>query len=152
MGFLTTVVIGAIIGWFLHLYLPTSIVDTVDNSTKGLCGKILAYGAPESSTSGTPSGGEKSRSAKPAAKDDLKKIEGIGPKIAGLMNDDGINSYQDLASTTVTRLRGILEKAGSRYRIADPTTWPKQAKLAAKKDWDGLKALKDELKGGREKG
>jgi small subunit ribosomal protein S2 len=32
----------------------------------------------------------------------------------------------------------------------DPTTWPKQAKLAAKGKWDELQALKDSLQGGRE--
>jgi hypothetical protein len=31
----------------------------------------------------------------------------------------------------------------------DPTTWPAQAKLAAAGKWDELKAMQDNLKGGR---
>ena len=33
--------------------------------------------------------------------------------------------------------------------MADPTTWPKQAKMAAAGDWDALKKWQDELDGGK---
>jgi hypothetical protein len=33
--------------------------------------------------------------------------------------------------------------------MMDASTWPQQAKLAAKGDWDGLEKLQDELSGGR---
>ena len=88
--------------------------------------------------------------AKATAKpDDLKKIEGIGPKIAGLLVADGIVSFADLAAAKQPQLKAILEAAGSRYKMHDPTTWPTQAKLAAAGNWDKLKTLQDELKGGR---
>lgn len=91
----------------------------------------------------------KAASAKAAKPDDLKKIEGVGPKIAGLLVADGISTFADLAKAKQTQLKAILEAAGSRYKMHDPTTWPQQAKLAAAAKWEELKTLQDELKGGR---
>jgi len=84
-----------------------------------------------------------------AAPDDLKVIEGIGPQIARILNEAGISTYVMLAETKVALLRDILEEAGPRFRLADPQTWPEQARLAARGDWDALKALQDTLMGGR---
>lgn len=84
-----------------------------------------------------------------SAADDLKKIEGVGPKIAGLMNEAGIMTFADLAKAKKADLQKILEDAGSRYKAHDPTTWPQQAKLAADGKWDELKVLQDELDGGK---
>lgn len=81
---------------------------------------------------------------------DLKIVEGIGPKIEGLLNDAGINTWSDLAGTSVERLTEILNAAGERYRLADPSTWPKQAELAASGNWDELKEYQDYLSGGRD--
>ncbi len=89
--------------------------------------------------------------AEAADTDDLTKIEGIGPKIAEIMNAKGIKSFSDLASAEVENLKEILAEAGSRYKSHDPTTWPQQAKLAAEGKWDELKKLQDELDGGRVK-
>lgn len=82
-------------------------------------------------------------------KDDLKKIEGIGPKIEGLLNDAGIFTFSKLANTPLTIIQSVLDNAGPRYRISDPGTWPEQAKLAADGKWDELQVLQDNLKGGR---
>lgn len=82
-------------------------------------------------------------------KDDLKKIEGIGPKIEGLLNDDGIWTFGELASSAVSRIKKILDDAGPRYRIAVPDTWPEQSALARDGKWDELEKLQDSLKGGR---
>ena len=98
--------------------------------------------------------------AKPAAKkaapkkaaakgDDLTKIEGIGPKIGEVLAAAGIGTYIELAAATVDKLGEILHEAGSRYASHDPSTWPQQAELAAAGKFDELKALQDELKGGR---
>jgi hypothetical protein len=47
----------------------------------------------------------------------------------------------------VSQLQAILKEAGlSRF---NPETWPEQASLAAKGDWDGLTALQEKLQGGR---
>ncbi len=84
-----------------------------------------------------------------AKPDDLKKIEGIGPKISELLVNNGIPTFQKLAETDPDVIRGILDEAGPRYRMHDPGTWPGQAKLAADGDWDALKKLQDELDGGK---
>ena len=81
--------------------------------------------------------------------DDLKKIEGIGPKISELLQNAGINTFAQLADAKIERLKEILEAAGSRYKMHDPTTWPQQSALAAKGNWDELKVLQDELQGGK---
>ena len=82
-------------------------------------------------------------------KDDLKKVEGIGPKIEGLLNDAGIQTFANLATTEVDKIKQILSDAGSRYAAHDPTTWPAQAKMAAEGKWDELKKWQDELDGGK---
>lgn len=87
--------------------------------------------------------------AAPAKADDLKKIEGIGPKIAELLQNGGINTFADLAGAEVDRLKAILAEAGSRYTMHDPTTWPQQSQLAADGKWDELKVLQDKLDGGK---
>lgn len=81
--------------------------------------------------------------------DDLKIVEGIGPKIAELLINAGIKTWKALAETGTDRLREILDAAGSSYQIHDPGTWAEQSGLAEAADWDALKKLQDELKGGR---
>jgi len=80
--------------------------------------------------------------------DDLKLIEGIGPKISSLLQAAGIMTFAHLASTDVRRLKQIIAEAGL-TALADPTTWPEQATLAATGQWDALETLQHELKGGR---
>jgi len=84
----------------------------------------------------------------PPQPDNLKRIEGIGPKISGILNANGITTFAQLAGTDVSRLQQILEEAGL-SRIAHPQTWPEQAQLAASGDWEKLEQLQDSLKGGR---
>lgn len=86
---------------------------------------------------------------KSAKKDDLKKIEGIGPKIAQILAGNGILTFEDLGKAKITSLRKFLAEAGPRYKMHEPRTWPKQAKLAAKGEWEKLAKLQDELKGGK---
>lgn len=81
------------------------------------------------------------------APDDLRRIEGIGPKISSLLQEAGVSTFAQLAATGITDLKGILSAAGMRF--ANPGTWPEQAQLAADEKWDELAALQDELKGGR---
>ena len=83
----------------------------------------------------------------PIVPDDLKLIEGIGPKISSLLNAAGIFTFAKLADTPVAAIQDVLDKAN--FRLGDPATWPDQARLAAKGDLEGLQALQDSLKGGR---
>lgn len=79
--------------------------------------------------------------------DDLTKIEGIGPKVSEELNKADISTFEALAKAKKDDLQNILDNAG--LTMMDPSTWPQQAKLAAKGDWDALEKLQDELSGGR---
>jgi large subunit ribosomal protein L27 len=82
--------------------------------------------------------------------DDLKKIEGIGPKIEQLFYEAGITTFVQLSETSTARMEEILAAAGPRYATHNPMTWGHQASLAADGEWDELKELQDRLNGGRE--
>ena len=80
--------------------------------------------------------------------DDLKKIEGIGPKIAETLVAAGLATYADLAEAKPAQISEIIADVRGNH-VTD--TWPKQAKLAAEGKWDELKELQDRLDGGVEK-
>ncbi len=89
-------------------------------------------------------------SGKKIKRDDLKVVEGIGPKIEELLNQGGIHTWEDLATAPTEKVQSILDEAGPRYRMHDPATWAKQAKLAHEEQWAELEAYQDHLDGGRE--
>ncbi len=80
---------------------------------------------------------------------DLKLVEGIGPKIEELFHNAGITTWEQLANTSVDKMKEILAEAGSRYQMHDPSTWAKQAEMAAAGNWEALQQYQDELKGGK---
>ena len=82
--------------------------------------------------------------------DDLKVVEGIGPKIEGLLNEAGITTWAELAGAPTEKVQAILDEAGPRYRMHDPATWAKQAELADNAQWAELEEYQDRLKGGKE--
>ncbi|MCB0637066.1 MAG: DUF4332 domain-containing protein [Lewinella sp.] len=96
-----------------------------------------------------PTPATKTNGKKAAAKDDLTAIEGVGAKISELLYKAGISTFQQLANTQAKAVKAILEEAGSRYRMHDPTTWPEQAAMAASGQWDKLKEWQDSLKAGK---
>lgn len=81
--------------------------------------------------------------------DDLKAVEGIGPKIAEVLEAAGIESWRRLAETDVAELSALLDQAGPRFRIHDPGSWPAQAELLADGRWDEFKELTRRTKGTR---
>ncbi len=81
--------------------------------------------------------------------DDLKKIEGVGPKIAEHLTNAGFATFEAVSNATVEQLQEVLTNAGPRYRMHNPGTWPAQAKLAFEGKWDELKKWQDELDGGK---
>jgi predicted flap endonuclease-1-like 5' DNA nuclease len=86
----------------------------------------------------------------PPVPDDLKRVEGIGPKISGVLQEAGITTFAQLADLDVGEIEKILEKADPRLlRLANPSTWPEQAALAAAGEGEALEALQKELKAGR---
>lgn len=100
---------------------------------------------------------KKETKAKPTVKktkgkaDDLKKIEGAGPKAAEALVNAGLDTFAKIADTDAAKLSEILTEASSRLAHIVTDTWPKQAKLAADGKWDELEALQEKLDGGIEK-
>lgn len=81
--------------------------------------------------------------------DDLVRLEGIGPKVAKVLNDVGITTFDALAGADPADLQKTLNAAG--LQMMNPEGWIEQARLAAKGDWDGVERLQGELRGGRKK-
>lgn len=92
------------------------------------------------------SGPEAKKSAKKGV-DDLTKIEGIGPKVAKVLKEAGITTFEELSAATAGDLQKSLNAAG--LQMMNPEGWIDQAKLAAKGDWQGVAKLQKELRGGR---
>jgi predicted flap endonuclease-1-like 5' DNA nuclease len=82
---------------------------------------------------------------------DLTIVEGIGPKINELFHNASIKTFAQLAAATVPQMRKILDDGGSRFRIANPSTWAQQAALAAENKWTELKKLQEKLSAGVKK-
>jgi DNA-directed RNA polymerase subunit beta' len=80
--------------------------------------------------------------------DDLTLVEGIGPKIAELIRNQGIDTWNALSQTGLGTLRSILDEAGPAFQVHDPSTWPEQAALLATGRWEEFKDLTDRLDGG----
>jgi large subunit ribosomal protein L21 len=84
--------------------------------------------------------------------DNLTKIEGVGPKLAGILVAAGFDTFKKMAEVKAEKISDILvEAGGNAYNRFDTTSWPQQAKLAAEGNWDELKKLQDELNGGKAK-
>ncbi len=81
---------------------------------------------------------------------DLKIVEGIGPKIEALFNNAGIATWHELSQTSTDKLQSILDAGGENYAIHNPSTWAKQALLAYQGKWKELKDWQENLLGGKE--
>ena len=129
-----------------HMWTNDATPDAFVSNPFGTINSVVELPAPAAKTI-TKKAPAKKTVAK-SSTDNLTKIEGIGPKIASLLNKANIVTYADLGATKVGVLRNILAEAGNQFKMHNPSTWAKQAKLAAKGNWDKLKKLQDELNGG----
>ena len=162
-------VFGVLLGWLLSWWLskffgnkpddqpPMSGDDTnlKQNFTPASTSSYVPPAQPEQKTVSTGLSRADMLKAAGAAgfsfsgkKSDLEIIEGIGPKIAELLNNSGIHTFEELSRSTIGQLNGILEQGGERFKLANPETWAQQAALAAENRWPELKALQDSLHGG----
>jgi predicted flap endonuclease-1-like 5' DNA nuclease len=80
------------------------------------------------------------------ADSDLTVVEGIGPHIATVLTAAGIPTLSALARTEPAELERIVRDAG--LNLAQPDTWPEQARLAASGRLEELKQLQERLRGG----
>ena len=109
---------------------------------------INASGVKATKKQAEPKKEAKAAAPKKAKADDLKKIEGIGPKIASTLVEAGIATFVDLAKAKPEVISEIIKDIRGNHV---PTTWPQQAQLAVDGKWDELKVLQDRLDGGIEK-
>ncbi|WP_047247063.1 hypothetical protein [Maribacter thermophilus] len=76
--------------------------------------------------------------------DDLKVVEGIGPKIEAMFKEAGIKTWKALSEASVADCQKILDGGGKRYQIHDPASWPMQAKMCYEGKWEDLSKWQDE--------
>ena len=89
------------------------------------------------------------KSAELPPMDDLKIIEGIGPRLELILYNGGIRTFKELAETRVDRLKEIMIAAGKNPNFNDPSTWPEQARLLANGEMEKFKAYTKWLDGGK---
>ena len=135
---LMAALLGFLVGWFLRGWLCNQKIDELESKIARL-----------ESDAATPVVAAVPLMAEVAEDDDLTKIEGIGPKIENLLKAGGITTWALLAASRPDKLQGVLDGGGDRFRLADPASWPDQAKLAADGRWEELYELQDLLIAGR---
>lgn len=67
----------------------------------------------------------------PAAQNDLKRINGIGPVFEERLNAAGISSFAELAALPADRIREIIAVEGTSESMFTPESWIVQAQTLA---------------------
>lgn len=151
---------GLLLGWLLN-WLLSKFMGKDGSSGSGSGGN--SYNAP-SQASSAYSGSTGANVAKGASialaaaagfkikgNDDIEIIEGIGPKIGNLFRENGAGSFDKVMNLSVPAMTAILEKGGSRFKLANPSTWAEQARLCYENRWSELQTLQDRLSAGVDK-
>jgi predicted flap endonuclease-1-like 5' DNA nuclease len=73
--------------------------------------------------------------------DDLSRLSWLGKKGQRVLNGAGIKLFEQLAALSPRELETLLDATG--FRAQHPETWPEQARLALKGDWDAIRRYKD---------
>ena len=81
--------------------------------------------------------------------DDLKIVEGIGPKIENLFHNFDVRSWKALSELSVVKCQEVLDSGGDRFRVHDPASWPMQARMAYEGRWKDLARWQDEHQHGK---
>ncbi|MGG7666468.1 hypothetical protein [Dyadobacter sp. BHUBP1] len=141
-------------GWFLAKVIIKKRIDNLQQLIEEKKYELTQYRTLTNTTVDYPIATNAHKTVYPPispdhAPDDLKVIEGIGPKIEEILNKEGIHTYEQLMETPLLRIASFLKKAGPRYQLHDPTTWPQQAGLAKQQKWEELERLKLKLISGR---
>ena len=127
--------------------LSSSAVSKTTNVASASSG-IVAAAKKEAVVEASPKKATAVAAAVASVKEDLTKVEGIGPKIKEHMNNAGIWSFKELSDSSLERLQKVLTDAGPRYKMHNPKTWAEQSKLAHEGKWEELKKFQDSLHGG----
>ena len=78
---------------------------------------------------------------RPIMLNDLTVIKGIDTDIQALCHREEITTWWSLANTDAAVLRLMLERAGGRVQMRDPSSWPEQARLLAHGSWQQFRKL-----------
>jgi predicted flap endonuclease-1-like 5' DNA nuclease len=158
MNFCWGLVVGFLLAWLWDFFFwrRTAKVESVTDAAVAsrASGVAAAASMAAAMPAAMPGHGAPSADASTGAhvaryeQDDIEQIEGIGPKIAELLRAQGLQTFSDLAATSVEKFSEILGAAGPRFKLANPGTWAEQAALAAKGDWAGFDKLTKELVAG----
>jgi len=138
---------------------PAGAVEPAAGPEPAAAGPEPAAAEPEPAVMAGPAIARRPAARKPAAsepagtepEDDLKRIEGIGPKMSAALRNAGIRTYARLAGTDVTELRSAIEAAGLTF-APSLVTWAAQARLLADGDEAGFADLTRRLVAGRDTG
>lgn len=134
---------------FGDLSVLSDLKDKMEGKTPAKKAAVKETPAADLFGTASPLDGAKEAMGKKVTQDDLKLVEGIGPKIEELFHNAGIKTWADLAAANADNLKEILAAGGDKYKMHDPTTWPAQADMMQKGQWIELKKYQDELDGGR---
>lgn len=126
--------------------IDVTIEKTTAKAPKVVAPKAVATKAPVAKKEVAP---KVTKTEKAPKADDLTLIEGIGPKAAKVLIAAGISTFIGLAKAKAADVKTILVAADAKVGHLDPTTWAKQAKLAADGKFDALETLKKELNNGK---
>jgi predicted flap endonuclease-1-like 5' DNA nuclease len=148
--FIFGVLVGWLLSWFLSKFMGGGDAGGSSNNSRPM--PAYTPPAPPATPAIDPKLGMIAAAAAAGimikGEDDLEIVEGIGPKIAALLKDAGINTFAKLGAADIPTLSAILEKAGPRFKLANPGSWAEQGALAAAGKWHELKKLQDELVAG----
>jgi len=122
-----------------------STITKESSSSEGQVSKVASSTAAVAAAASIATSSSVSSNTKSVSSDNLKKIEGIGPKIEEVLNAAGFIRYEDIQNSNRDALKEVLNAAGSRYKMHEPKSWPAQAELAAKGAWDELSKLQNEI-------
>lgn len=165
IALIVAAILGFIIGWILRgskIAALQAKIDDLQRRLKKCQDTKVATPAPKPTptkvASITPSAPKTNFDAaaaklalgKAVKLDDLKVVEGIGPKIESILNNAGIKTWAELSKTQASKIKSLLEAQGERFRIHDPKTWPRQAELAFEGKWKDLHEYQEYLDGGKE--
>ena len=130
----------------------SKVVKTAPSTTNTNLGESAASFASGAATSkgiAFDASAAKAVFGKNIKQDDLKLVEGIGPKIEGMFKDHGIKTWKALSETSLADCQKILDTGGTRYKIHDPASWPMQSKMCYEGKWEELAKWQEEHKHGK---
>ena len=102
--------------------------------------RLQQGGRPFRAFAGLDAPGVVGRESTGQPKDDLQRIEGIGPRIEQALVSSGVTTYRDVSRASEQRLRAALEASGLSF-APSLTTWAEQATLLARGDEEGFALL-----------